>query len=848
VSKFGFDLSVIMEEIDDQQCEMESNLNVFPMLHSQNVQDNSSSSDEFSLSKMDSAKKVTLVSLNEKLMGMWDFLQQQNQKQKRKKVKLAENIQAISDTVCNVSEKVSHVSECQSELKQSVQETQNDMKQSQVELKETLQSHTNKMHETLKVQTQAVFAAIQNQNQKIEEELVNQKAYIDDHLKVQKEESSMRLQKVEDTLDKIDTSLSEHEKVLTETSSRLLNLENNRARDKTHNADVNKTLDKFCEKFAEQKKTNQQFENELNKVQSCSKSMESQCNGLEISLCKLSRDLDDKVRNVQEELHDEMKDQFDEFQKKIERKSIQIQECSLSEAVPPAERWDKDDVSDSDTDDRVESFHRNFRRNRSFSCTGNIPWGLDDVVNDSSVSHKIVSENSDESVHNQRKSSNHVRFDVPFSDALNDKNVFESLPKSFSEEVDMNRRNEIPVKDDDQSDLNVFARMMNRIVSRTNNVQLPIFDGVNVDLEGYKRQCLAVAKQNEWNSVDLAIRIVSSLQGDARNLMTLLPIGHEYNLDSIWNILKSRFDRPFSPEVAKNQLANLQQKRGETFLHLSLQIEKLIDKAYPLANEPMRQQLLLDHFIKSIASSAVRYEVRLKNPRDISYARQMAEEISTIQNSEKFQRMTYVNKISCKDRDEEIEESCSDDEIEKKKRKKKSNVQINDAQKNPRLHSQGEVKILENEKCSENVKGQTNEHGTFQNFRNIYHRPNARNYQNNFQNQAFQNSKRNFRNERVDDRPGQPYQQRHIPQQNYNQRQSYQDGRRRDEPRNVGWRKETSGIQGRETQRNDQRGGYGTRGRRGRSGWFNRDNLRNLYYGDESREAKVLRTQCIVSH
>jgi hypothetical protein len=412
----------------------------------------------------------------------------------------------------------------------------------------------------------------------------------------------------------------------------------------------------------------------------------------------------------------------------------------------------------------------------------------------------------------------------------------------------MNKRNEIPSKNDDQSDLNVFARMMNKIVSRTNNVQLPIFDGVNVDLEGYKRQCLAVARQNEWNSVDLAIRIVSSLQGDARNLMTLLPIGHEYNLDSIWNILKSRFDRPFSPEVAKNQLANLQQKRGETFLHLSLQIEKLIDKAYPLANEPMRQQLLLDHFIKSIASSAVRYEVRLKNPRDISYARQMAEEISTIQNSEKFQRMTYVNKISCKDRDEEIEESCSDDEIEKKKRKKKSNVQINDAQKNPRLHSQREVKILENERCSENVKGQTNEHGTFQNSRNVYyHRPNAGNYQNNFQNHASQNSNRNFRNERVDDRPRQPYQQRHIPQQNYNQRQSYQDGRRRDEPRNVDWRRENPGNQARENQRSDQRGDYGNRGRKGRSGWFNRDNLRNLYYGDESREVKDSRAQRSVS-
>jgi hypothetical protein len=82
------------------------------------------------------------------------------------------------------------------------------------------------------------------------------------------------------------------------------------------------------------------------------------------------------------------------------------------------------------------------------------------------------------------------------------------------------------------------------------------------------------------------------------------------------------------------------------------------------------------------------------------------------------------------------------------------------------LHSQKEAKILENERCKENVNYQLNEHGTFQNSRNVYsHRSNAENYQNNFQNYAPQNSNRNFRNERVDDRPRQPYQQRHIPQQ-----------------------------------------------------------------------------------
>jgi hypothetical protein len=69
--------------------------------------------------------------------------------------------------------------------------------------------------------------------------------------------------------------------------------------------------------------------------------------------------------------------------------------------------------------------------------------------------------------------------------------------------------------------------MMSKIVAKTNNVQLPVFDGVNVDLDSYRRQCMAVAKQNEWNSVDLAIRIISCLQGDAGSLMNVLPDGQE---------------------------------------------------------------------------------------------------------------------------------------------------------------------------------------------------------------------------------------------------------------------------------------------------------------------------------
>jgi hypothetical protein len=55
---------------------------------------------------------------------------------------------------------------------------------------------------------------------------------------------------------------------------------------------------------------------------------------------------------------------------------------------------------------------------------------------------------------------------------LNCKSKVEPLPKTFSEEVNMNKTNEIPVKDDDRSDLNVFARMMNKISMLATSVVL----------------------------------------------------------------------------------------------------------------------------------------------------------------------------------------------------------------------------------------------------------------------------------------------------------------------------------------------------------------------------------------
>jgi site-specific DNA-adenine methylase len=82
-------------DMDDE--EVTSEMNVELLFNSQNTQDESSSSIEFPLKECDSVKKVTMSSLNEKLMSMWDFLQQQNEKQKKHKVKLSQTISQNQD-------------------------------------------------------------------------------------------------------------------------------------------------------------------------------------------------------------------------------------------------------------------------------------------------------------------------------------------------------------------------------------------------------------------------------------------------------------------------------------------------------------------------------------------------------------------------------------------------------------------------------------------------------------------------------------------------------------------------------------------------------------------------------
>jgi hypothetical protein len=811
LSKFNFFELNMSVDMDDE--EVTSEMNVDLLFNSQNTQDESSSSIEFPLKECDSVKKVTMSSLNEKLMSMWDFLQHQNEKQKKHKVKLSQTI-----------------SQNQDELKQT--------------LVQNLEIHTAKLHDTLSIQTKAVYAAIETQNQKIEDNFNSQKTQLDAELNSFKEDNSKRFHRLENNMQKINVAFSERDRILSETNSRVLTITNERERRKRDNEEVNEHIEKLFLTVKSHEQLNQDIERKLVRIESSS-------NLLERNYDKLSHDVDDRFSNLQSNLQTEIQNRSREFcdvTNKLEKIADQVKSIRDdvdAETFHQAERWDERVFKTSDLEERVEKFHEGVQRNRSFSCSGNVPWNLD--VDEDEISCERHFEIDHE---HKRKSSNCVRFKEGSNDfnddnscapCMNDsfqRNKGVSDFRTFSNEIDRN----LSSKDNDQNEANVFAKMMSKIVARTNNVPLPVFDGVNVDLDSYRRQCMAVARQNEWSSVDLAIRIISSLQGDARSLMNLLPAGQEYDLNSIWNILKSRFDRPFSPELAKNQLANLQQKRGETFLHLSLQVEKLIDRAYPLANEPMRQQLLLDHFIKSIASNAVRYEIRLKNPRDINQAKQMAEEISAIQMSEKFQRLTYVNKISCRSKADS--ESSSDEEMEEKRKKK---IKVHQKDNEGPCSLSRKHKVMKKDSTArgdddqrskfQSVQAERSNHFSNSSNQNFYRQRELQNFN------LARNSNRNFRADGNGRNFQGHYQQSYVqPRQQY-----YGNGNKRGGQWNSNQQNRRQEDGQREGQRNSRRDDVGSQPRRSRSNWFNRQNLENLYHGSDVRQLKGQRTLRSVS-
>merc|ERR1711893_108343 len=145
-------------------------------------------------------------------------------------------------------------------------------------------------------------------------------------------------------------------------------------------------------------------------------------------------------------------------------------------------------------------------------------------------------------------------------------------------------------------------------VAKSANIKLTKFSG-SADLEDYVKQFEAIAKFNDWQNDQKVVVLLSKLEGEALAAVSILM---EPTYDQVIAQLREHFSCE-RHELASLKLQNKLQGESETFEQLSLDIQKLTNKAYPTADLQTKARISRDSFINAVTSSKIRENLRDKN-------------------------------------------------------------------------------------------------------------------------------------------------------------------------------------------------------------------------------------------
>ena len=129
------------------------------------------------------------------------------------------------------------------------------------------------------------------------------------------------------------------------------------------------------------------------------------------------------------------------------------------------------------------------------------------------------------------------------------------------------------------------------------------------DLEDYLTQFEAISKFNGWNAEQMAVVLLSKLEGEALTAATVLT-------NPTYSELVQQLRESFSndrQELASPQTAKPVSAVYETLETMALDLQKLVKKAYPLADENTKSRLARDAFVNAVQDPTVRDRLRDKS-------------------------------------------------------------------------------------------------------------------------------------------------------------------------------------------------------------------------------------------
>ena len=165
------------------------------------------------------------------------------------------------------------------------------------------------------------------------------------------------------------------------------------------------------------------------------------------------------------------------------------------------------------------------------------------------------------------------------------------------------RLNERPTHEDDRRNSgdiqqNSYHSGNNSSLSRpSSSPKVPTFDGTNTaQFRPWIIQFEAIARHQGWTAGERVVRLVSSLTGPAANLLIGMTLGQLDNYNFLRARSSRRYDPPEREEVHRAELRACTRRRNESADEFAENIKNLAQRAYPLADQNMLDNLVVERF------------------------------------------------------------------------------------------------------------------------------------------------------------------------------------------------------------------------------------------------------------
>ena len=125
--------------------------------------------------------------------------------------------------------------------------------------------------------------------------------------------------------------------------------------------------------------------------------------------------------------------------------------------------------------------------------------------------------------------------------------------------------------------------------------KVPTFDGTNTaQFRPWIIQFEAIARHQGWTAGERVVRLVSSLAGPAANLLIGMTLGQLDDYNFLRTRLSRRYDPPEREEAHRAELRARTRRRNESADEFAENIKNLAQRAYPLADQNMLDNLVVE--------------------------------------------------------------------------------------------------------------------------------------------------------------------------------------------------------------------------------------------------------------